>query len=85
MFVVLRRVSDKALLQTVDADRIPGLYRTTQVLDEAKLFKLTLEPEHQDMPHERSTTGGIVCEVEGGLPAGLLGQWEMLPVEVRLA
>jgi hypothetical protein len=79
MFFVLRRKNDKAFLKDIGR-----AYTTTQVLNEAKMFKLTLEPEHQDMPHERTTTGEVVCEVEGGLPRDLVGEWEIVLVEVRL-
>lgn len=83
MFFVLRRREDKALLST---NAIDGACFTTMRLQEAKLFKLTLEPDHQVNATEKVTNGEVVCQVEGDrIPAGLPGTWEIVPVDLRLA
>lgn len=83
MFFVLRRRDDKALLSTKASD---GFCATTMKLQEAKLFKLLLEPDHQVNQTEKVTTGEVICKVEGDrLPAGMPGTWEIVPVDLRLA
>lgn len=84
MFFVLRRVDDKQLLSTrYDVDQ---LCITTPNLQQAKLFRMILAPDHQVNPTEKVTNGGVICQVEGDrIPAGLPGTWEIVPVDLRLA
>lgn len=85
MFFVLRRLDDKVFLQTRKVEDGEPVTTTTK-LQEAKLFKLNLHPDHQVNQTEKVTNGEIVCEVEGDrIPAGLPGTWEIVPVDLRLA
>lgn len=84
MFFVLRRKDDKQLLSVWYG--VAGVCITTPNLQQAKLFRLVLKPDHQVNPAEKVTNGGITCQVEGdGIPAGLPGTWEIVPVDLRLA
>ena len=84
MFFVLRRKDDGELLRS-EAGK-DGDCKTTKILQKAKLFKLTLEPDHLVTPTDKVTTGTVSCEVEGDrIPAGLSGTWEIVPVDLRLA
>ena len=82
MFIILR---EKTTNQLVGRNAEDGWGDLTNDLQKAKLFKLDLYVDYLVLETAKATTGEVTCKLEEKFPAGLIGEYEIVPVDLRLA
>jgi len=85
MFFVLRNKLDQSLLHKQAEDGVIKKARPGD-LDQAMLFNMVLQPELSD--EGKTSTGRIEAKIMDGwpvIPAGLDYEWEIVPVDLKLA